>query len=810
MTLTSSELLLQSRASKRTVTIEKVSPSGFCRRGKLDEMFVKTQLIRAEPALKRIVRSLRCQIPASPLGFLVLTGLFAISMWVAFTHGSSRLLSDYDGNYIRIVAALQFEWSTTSLSMGMNPYQALGNISFCNNFALSPCFWIAGFCNSDKQLAVTYLLVALELFLAIAAVGAAFQLPRSVTMMAAWLLPLLSLPVALYKRSLLFSYAMLIPHYFEMIAACVIVIALFRTTGRLSMKATLASVAAQHLLLFWLAACGPALILPCALPLAIAYIALLIGTDSRTEFRAKILTCLSLVVLGSFTFIPFLAGNFLYSVPAHFAEEFGAVGRYPLIFVSGLFADKTFGRMGPYLIGLGFVGGLLALRCGPKPVRLLGAIPVGALMFNLSFFLVIRFWYQTYHGPILLYFEMACYPFYCLTLAYLVHRGILFFRAVGLRIGSRAAGRIVNRSAQSADGLTIRPTAPLETGPLAAAVVQRRPIATFFRRSDLWIAIACSALTITAVLNYGSNAPNLLFPPKNSVLVHHLQEQIGLSPGRPYNGMVATFTGFADHPDGVNFFQTVGKDYHYYGQVGNDFRGPGLWHHRIPTLWEYNQFMTPPYYLMMSRMLARPQDHQMRNVIVLSKINQPYLQSLGVRFLLCDQRIDHPAARQWTDPKLGDALILYELSDPNVGNYSPTDLIVCENFTRAISIMQDLQFDFRKSAIVDALPAGQLVPADDGRITFEKGFIRVTAVSRESSVLLLPLQFSHCLSVKTNRRDERGREPELIRMNVMQAGLVFSGSIEVEIRFSAGPFDHPFGRIRDHLDFHKHYRPKRD
>ena len=60
-------------------------------------------------------------------------------------------------------------------------------------------------------------------------------------------------------------------------------------------------------------------------------------------------------------------------------------------------------------------------------------------------------------------------------------------------------------------------------------------------------------------------------------------------------------------------------------------------------------------------------------------------------------------------------------------------------------------------------------------MVFERGAIRVRAKSAGSSILLLPLQFSRCLSVQA---PARGR---VLRANLVQTAILFSGDLDARI-----------------------------
>ena len=146
-------------------------------------------------------------------------------------------------------------------------------------------------------------------------------------------------------------------------------------------------------------------------------------------------------------------------------------------------------------------------------------------------------------------------------------------------------------------------------------------------------------------------------------------------------------------------------------------------------------------------------------------------------------------------------LNLYELDNPNLATYSPTKITVASTAEETIARLQRDDFDFAAEAVADAPLPVYLVKATTSEMHVRRDRFVVQAASPGTSVLLLPLQYSHCLELKVLHPTTEGPAPKLIRLNLMQAGLVFTGSIRAEIRFANGPFRNQFGRIDDYLDF---------
>jgi hypothetical protein len=114
----------------------------------------------------------------------------------------------------------------------------------------------------------------------------------------------------------------------------------------------------------------------------------------------------------------------------------------------------------------------------------------------------------------------------------------------------------------------------------------------------------------------------------------------------------------------------------------------------------------------------------------------------------------------------------------------------------APSILQHIwraSFDPRQSIVLPERIEEPLVQATGGKISFERGAIRVQAESHGHSLLLLPLQYSRCLVVS------EGGTAKLLPANLVQTAVLFQGSIDLRIYFEYGVF-RPGCRKRDLAD----------
>src|SRR5262249_24096125 len=133
----------------------------------------------------------------------------------------------------------------------------------------------------------------------------------------------------------------------------------------------------------------------------------------------------------------------------------------------------------------------------------------------------------------------------------------------------------------------------------------------------------------------------------------------------------------------------------------------------------------------------------------------------------------------------------------NFGNYSPTEIRLMTNFSQGLRAMHDPNFDGRQTVVSDIAIAGPLVQAENTKLVFEKSGFSIQASSSGRSVLVLPVQFSRCLTVSGMG------DPVLFRANLMQLGVSFTGRLDATLEFRFGPIFASNCRIEDIRDMER-------
>jgi hypothetical protein len=218
-----------------------------------------------------------------------------------------------------------------------------------------------------------------------------------------------------------------------------------------------------------------------------------------------------------------------------------------------------------------------------------------------------------------------------------------------------------------------------------------------------------------------------------------------------------------------------------------------LWRSAVPTLNEYSQMVTPLYHYAGTRIFSSA-DYFHLNGMFLDNPKIGPLSVMGVRFVVTERGIPE------LEEAVGDVSLwnsadrtvagrayrwrIYELPNPNLGNYSPTKVLRVDSADESLAVLKDPSIDFSRTVILlsnDELPA--LVPAQSARFSVERGRVNISARSEGTSLIILPIEFSHCFELQGSGG------MRLIRANLFLTGLIFERSAEASLTFGFSLFD---------------------
>jgi hypothetical protein len=675
--------------------------------------------------------------------------LLAQLMLTTYVHGWNYAGGDGVLYQSTLLAALKFNnlFAVTSIS----PVQGVGSQILTMNVWANPAFWPFAFLGREMATEISAL-VALGIFMIACYV-----------MMRCFDVPVVPSAVAAQSCILLFSPALLLAvvmptNFFYCAGSAVVYAPYFIALGLLSRlepgswRLFGLITAGIFVSLFYSIYCDPMWTMVNAVSWTVPFSVVALGSwNWRTMLvRCAALGCCLGVLLLSGA-IGYLHTLSQYTARVQFAEALDRVRGPGLVSALAWSAYiKTF-----YLACIvGWLLGLLTLRGRPR--LLVTAAAVSGAVFAAYCVVYLLLLDAPWVLPIPLYVEHSLFVLF-LAGAVAGYWGVV--RAVAwssLRLAALAGRRV-----------------RVPAGPA------RQPPGLRFVGMTLGLVVAAVVPAVAA--NYALNRPNPFAGnpmvgawSKEPELATFFADNVGRAVGRPFRGTTAFWTKGIEH----------------------DYTMANLWANGVPTINEYSQLVTPQalYFL-----------HGVFKQDVVGHLNgfHPFfrdgyssqfwkaLQMFGVRYSvgvapLPAQYIEgFPLITLPYRPpgdKAPGLWYIYQLPRPNVGDYSPTEVVTAQSAADMAAAMSEPDFDYTRQAVLSTPIKGPLLPARDMRLSLTRGSgLHVSGRSDGTSLVVLPYQFSNCLRA----RDERVR---LVRTNLMMTGMIFSGDLDTDIVFDYGLF----------------------
>jgi len=196
---------------------------------------------------------------------------------------------------------------------------------------------------------------------------------------------------------------------------------------------------------------------------------------------------------------------------------------------------------------------------------------------------------------------------------------------------------------------------------------------------------------------------------------------------------------------------------------------------RVPTISTYSHLASPQYMRAMSAWFAGGKRY-VRLWSVFEELDVDIARLLGVRFVVSERPLVD--ADMVTYLKHSDRGYVYEITDPNLGNFSPTRVRVVQSESQALELVSAERFDVRRDVIVSR-DLGDLTPVSSSSFSASRGVITISVMTSGQSLVVLPIEYSSCMSVIS-----ADGPAEVLRVNNLLTGVLVSrsGQYVVDVR----------------------------
>ena len=284
-------------------------------------------------------------------------------------------------------------------------------------------------------------------------------------------------------------------------------------------------------------------------------------------------------------------------------------------------------------------------------------------------------------------------------------------------------------------------------------------------------------------------------PVRSGAIHRYLEEHIAVKPGEKFRGYAGLYLdpdeGFVRKSYPVSTDANSHEIYVYARdllaeQFGNMFQLTDLWNSNIPTIEDYGHWLTWQLFVFNRDLLAASGDTMdpMGVATHVYRVAPNLLAMLGVRYIVSDATVNSPLVTEvlHETSAAGTSLRLYEIRNANLGNLSPAKVIVADGYGDAVARLRDLQGQDTVVVIGPAALPSDAVAAHGAVLSVTNDGYHVEARSAGTSLLVLPVQFSHCWRLV----GQPTGKASIFRANIIQTGIEFQGSINADLRFEFG------------------------
>jgi hypothetical protein len=288
------------------------------------------------------------------------------------------------------------------------------------------------------------------------------------------------------------------------------------------------------------------------------------------------------------------------------------------------------------------------------------------------------------------------------------------------------------------------------------------------------------------LFNYSNRDVFIIKDINDSNIYKYVTKNLSIKHDNQFKGRLAAITFRRDlYGDKenllANLFDDFDTDFTYTNKNHSNFRFTPIID-EVPIIYDINRFISVPSISQMNYLLSNPNDIRQDQSFYPSKPSVKWFQIYGIRYLVTTEKSNlfKPLIVEHF-PNI--TLYLYEISDVNLGTYTPTNQIIVDSIADSLFAMDGHNFNPKQSFTTMAEQLGALTPAYESTLNVNGNEIQIKSKSNSKSLLVIPFEYSNCLKVKSSSNDFF----KIINVNASQIGVYFKNNLDIKIKIDFSP-----------------------
>lgn len=221
----------------------------------------------------------------------------------------------------------------------------------------------------------------------------------------------------------------------------------------------------------------------------------------------------------------------------------------------------------------------------------------------------------------------------------------------------------------------------------------------------------------------------------------------------------------------------------------------------VPFVNAYSYFVPPYSADFFSKFFAGGRSID-QNLLVATEFDETAARLAGIGFVVSERALPSPFLRLIKRFDGDSAPYVYEVVGSTIEPLTPVREKVLTTLKEVLDELSRPTFDPQEE-VLTWTSLGDLVVPETVKVTMTDNEIRVTGFSKSKSVVVVPVEYSDCQEIRLHSKLGQNEYADVIPVNGFFTGVVFSGKIDMSIRYVHTPFQNIMCRFADTRNYQR-------